>query len=409
MFDFGLKSSQMIGPALMVGVLAFAAVISQAPESSDTIQVTAEVPDSLAFDDSQSLTSTGQAVPPDAIASGLQRSDAPSAQTTGAPAPITDSASGEPGTSSTNNPLTFRPSTPPQFGSGARSTTSPTTTSGPRQSSTTGLGASTPATTTSRPATTTNPATTRPTTARPTTAAPTTAAPTTAAPARPTTAAPTTSPPSTATPTTAPPATSNGRVIGVLLEGESTSDSNDGWNQYPNSVGNQLGAGVTVHVDGTNGYRIDDVNNEGGKSQLLTGGSGSNVAVLWIGINDTSQGREPSDTYAQMTTWIQNRRAEGWDHVVLLTVTKFEHDESVKGYSWGSHTIAEQKRQELNQLIVANSAGADRIVDLRTITGIGDPYSVYDTTYRPDKVHFTNTGNELVADRVVSAIRSLQP
>jgi len=247
------------------------------------------------------------------------------------------------------------------------------------------------------------PGTTVPGTKPPTTAAPTTKPPTTKAPG---TKPPTTKVPGTTVPGTDPTAASE-PIIGVLIEGESTSDPNDGWVNYPEDVVAIMGSSVAVKIDGQNGMRADQVNAEGSKSHLLTNGSGQNVAVLWIGINDISQGRKPNDVYSQIGTWTQNRRAEGWDRVVLVTVTRFEHELSLEHWSWGSHEVADQKRKELNSLIVANSVGADAVVDMRNKEGIGDSYSVHDTTWRPDKVHLSHLGNERVAGYVTDAIKSL--
>ena len=176
---------------------------------------------------------------------------------------------------------------------------------------------------------------------------------------------------------------------------------------YPEDVTANLGPSVSVKVDGQNGVRADQINAEGSKAHLLTSGSGQNVAVLWIGINDISQARQPIDVYGQIAMWATNRRSEGWDRIVLVTVTKFEHENSLKSFSWGSHEVADQKRQELNNLIIANSAGANAVVDLGNVEGIGDAYSVYDTVWRPDKVHLSHLGNERVAAYVSGAIQSL--
>ena len=254
------------------------------------------------------------------------------------------------------------------------------------------------------PAPTDAPTTNPPTSGSPTTKPPTTPPPTTKPP---TTKPPTTKPPTTKPPTTAPPtqpAPATEPIIGVLIEGESTSDPNGGWNNYPADVATNLGSSIAVKIDGQNGVRADQINAEGSKAHLLTPGSGHNVAVLWVGINDISQARQPNDVYAQISAWSSNRRNEGWDKIVLVTVTKFEHPNSL---SWGSHAAADQKRQELNSLIVANGAGADAVVDLRNVEGIGDGYSVHDTNWRPDKIHLSQAGNQSVARHVAAAVQSL--
>lgn len=404
MFELGLNRRLVLAPVFLVGCFVVATLLWASPESTEII-VSGESPAALAFDDvgkpDPRATSTGSLIPPDAVAGET----APGATDPGSSVTAPNFGSAKTASAVSDSTILLQP--PSSSAQEGETPPSPIVTTVPGSTTTLGETNITSAQRSTRP--TTAPTTTQPSTS---TTGATTASTTVTTPPN-TTAVPTTVPPTTATsnrpPTTAPPATTGEPVIGVMLEGESTSDPNDGWNQYPSLVTNQLGSAITVRVDGTNGYRIDDVNNEGSKVHLLTSGSGANVAVLWIGINDTSQGREPSRTYSEITAWVQNRHAEGWDHVVILTVTKFEHGESVKSYSWGSHGVADQKRQELNQLIVGNTAQADRVVDLRNVIGIGDSYSVHDTTYRADRVHFTDTGNELVAEAVVSAIRSLQP
>lgn len=190
----------------------------------------------------------------------------------------------------------------------------------------------------------------------------------------------------------------------VLLEGESTSDPADGWNTYPTTVSEGLG-GATVIADGINGDRIDHLNGEGSKGHLVT--DDQDVAVLWIGINDIAEGNNPAVVYDQMATWVATRRAEGWDQVVVLTVTKFENSRSEEPDSWGSHELADDARQQLNELIVLNQAGADAVLDLRTIEGIGDGYSVENQQWRSDKVHFTPEGYERVAEQLLATLSQL--
>ncbi len=190
----------------------------------------------------------------------------------------------------------------------------------------------------------------------------------------------------------------------VLLEGESTSDPADGWNSYTNSVTTALD-GSTVIADGQGGARIDDLNGEGSKADLVT--EGDDVAVLWIGINDIAQANNPAVVYDQISTWTAARRAEGWEHILILTVPKFESQSSLESSSWGSHELADNARIQLNELIVLNQAGADAVVDLRAVEGIGDEYSVEDPAWRSDKIHFTEAGYERVASQVLGAITGL--
>lgn len=196
-------------------------------------------------------------------------------------------------------------------------------------------------------------------------------------------------------------------VVAVLIEGESTSSAAGGWNRYPRDVAANMGNAVAVQADGVNGARISDVLAEGPKTQFLSDRDGHNVAVLWIGINDISEGTEPVEVYAGIKAWASSRRGEGWDRIALVTVPKFETSISASNNSWGSHELADSMRSHLNEMIVANSIGADVVVDLRSVIGIGDDFGLEDKQWRPDRVHFTAAGYALVAAQVTAALQSL--
>lgn len=196
----------------------------------------------------------------------------------------------------------------------------------------------------------------------------------------------------------------NSELSLVLLEGESTSDPADGWNRYPATVAAVL-TESSVLADGQGGAHIADLNEEGSKAALVT--TGTDVAVLWIGINDIAEANNPAVVYDQMSTWIATRRSEGWEHVLVLTVPKFESEISLSDSSWGSHELADNARQQLNELIALNQGGADAVVDLRKVAGIGDEFSVEDPQWRSDKMHFTPEGYEKVASRLLGALSKL--
>jgi lysophospholipase L1-like esterase len=193
-------------------------------------------------------------------------------------------------------------------------------------------------------------------------------------------------------------------IVAVLIEGESTSSSAGGWNRYPRDVALNMGDAVSVQVDGANGARISEVIAEGPKTHFLSDRDGQNVAVLWIGINDISEGTEPAEVYSGIEAWASSRRSEGWDRIALVTVPKFRNSISASNSSWGSHELADSMRSHLNELIVANSIGVDVVVDLRSVDGIGDGFSVEDKQWRPDGVHFTDAGYGLVAEHVTAAL-----
>jgi len=140
--------------------------------------------------------------------------------------------------------------------------------------------------------------------------------------------------------------------------------------------------------DGHGGDQITLVNSEPAVQPANIAGR-PDIAMLWIGINDLSANRQPDGIYADMAMWATNRRADGWEKIMVLTVTRFENP--VAARSGLPIEVIEQRRRELNDLIAANVMGADAIVDLRSIAGIGDTFSVHDRHWRTDGVHFTGT------------------
>lgn len=167
----------------------------------------------------------------------------------------------------------------------------------------------------------------------------------------------------------------------LLLEGESTVVRPE----FTAEIARYAASSDLVN-DGNSGDQITRLNNEAAIQAANISGQ-DDVAVLWIGINDLSANRQASAVYADMAQWVTERRAAGWDKFVLLTVTRFENPASSRGGR--PIEVIDQRRRELNDLIVANSVGADAIVDLRSIAGIGDSFSVFDPYWRTDGVHFT--------------------
>ena len=120
-------------------------------------------------------------------------------------------------------------------------------------------------------------------------------------------------------------APAEGQFQAILLEGESTSAWNNGSNAYARNIGD-LFPSAKVQTDGRNGHRISEVLNEGFKTTYLV--EGNTAAVLWIGINDIVAGTPNEEIYAGITRWVSERRSEGWDHVVLVTIHNFRHPAS---------------------------------------------------------------------------------
>lgn len=152
---------------------------------------------------------------------------------------------------------------------------------------------------------------------------------------------------------------------------------------------------------GLSGVRIDQMIESAPADVDNQVGAGTNdVLILWGGTNDLWQQFHSTDTemnasaaYDQIAQYLDQRRAAGWDYTFVVTLPPMNDDE-VAG------------RVELNELIRANAAGADAVIDLDADPRLADPF---DPELREaDGVHFTALGANLVAiDHLVPAIRSL--
>lgn len=122
------------------------------------------------------------------------------------------------------------------------------------------------------------------------------------------------------------------------------------------------------------------------------GNYGRRVLFIQIGANDlNSFGETPgyaATLYSAMEAYVSARRAAGFSHVVICTIpprTSF---------------LSGQRQTEwlaYNDLVRANSAGADVICDLASHPVMGLPASVSDLALYQDGIHPTGAGNDLVA------------
>jgi lysophospholipase L1-like esterase len=86
-----------------------------------------------------------------------------------------------------------------------------------------------------------------------------------------------------------------------------------------------------------------------------------NCVVIWGGTNDITEGATPADTYANLVAYVAARHAVGWKVIVPTMLSRVGED---------------AEKNEYNALILANTAGADAIVDFtQTPLGIDGGYS----------------------------------
>lgn len=126
-----------------------------------------------------------------------------------------------------------------------------------------------------------------------------------------------------------------------------------------------------------------------------------NVIYIWCGTNNIAGGQTPSTAYGFLASYISGARsyaaANGIPNLTMIVATMLSRDNPA-----GLDT----NRATWNNLIRANSAGADSIVDFDP-TNLGCNGCASNTTYfNTDKIHPNNTGETTY---IVPAMQAVLP
>ncbi|MFN4019898.1 MAG: GDSL-type esterase/lipase family protein [Erythrobacter sp.] len=114
-----------------------------------------------------------------------------------------------------------------------------------------------------------------------------------------------------------------------------------------------------------------------------------NVAVLQIGTNDIGNGTAAATLYTNTTTpFISYLKSLGY-LVIATTLTPRQRAD------WT--TAQETRRTDYNALVVANTAGADMVLDLTANPVMGSVAASQDTTLYPDNLHPSSLGYAYLA------------
>lgn len=162
----------------------------------------------------------------------------------------------------------------------------------------------------------------------------------------------------------------------------------------------QVATGACIN-SGIGGNRVDHMIETARNDVDIHLGSGDNdVLILWAGTNDMWQQHHSADpvanveaAYGFISSYVSERRSKGWDVVFILTNPPANPD-LIKG------------SDHLNDLIRANTAGADAIIDVGAEPKLANPFDAF--LRAPDGVHYKDPGREIVVyEHLVPAIRSL--
>lgn len=126
-----------------------------------------------------------------------------------------------------------------------------------------------------------------------------------------------------------------------------------------------------------------------------------NIVFVMEGINDLYFGATAVTAYENLRTYCLGRRAYGFK-VILGTLTPRTNSGTPPSY--------ETDRLAVNMRIRSNWLDfADAILDLGGHELIGQTGQSENTTYYPDKVHFTPAGNTIIANQLAKTINRLLP
>ena len=139
---------------------------------------------------------------------------------------------------------------------------------------------------------------------------------------------------------------------------------------------------------------------------IVAGAGYEYTLSIMIGTNVFGDSLTPAQVYAQLATYVAARRAAGWDRIVIQTVPPSNTALTFLGVGFDAW------RGTFNALILANSIGADGVVDTTQDANIGpdsvvDSDSVYFLNESGLRYHYDNAGHEIVAQLVADVINAL--
>jgi|GEM_PF-4937022 len=189
----------------------------------------------------------------------------------------------------------------------------------------------------------------------------------------------------------------------IVFDGESTTSGiSSQLPSYPTQLCAQLPANYSCYNSGTGGAEIADLIAEGVLDVDMKRQGPQDHLVLWIGVNDLIRGGpNAAATYAGVSQYIAARKAAGWT-VVILTLPPMT---ALSFPGADSQAMLDADTAQFNALILANTAGADVVLDISA-----DPFLQPGAGGRqPDGIHYNVAGNARIADLVLPSLQRLCP
>lgn len=176
--------------------------------------------------------------------------------------------------------------------------------------------------------------------------------------------------------------------------------SNPPYTGYPYRLQTLLGNQYAMEQYGVGGQTTEQMNSDAAAQidvRYINITGVKNICIAWEGINSYVNGGDTAaQAYSALGVYIAARQAAGFKVVVATTLD--------------SQGVADPTgfaafRAAYNPLVLANSAGADAVVDLAADSRLSD--STNTTYFDSDKIHCNDTGYQVVASLLYPAVAAL--
>jgi lysophospholipase L1-like esterase len=132
---------------------------------------------------------------------------------------------------------------------------------------------------------------------------------------------------------------------------------------------------------------------------LSVPGARFNLIVFHAGDNDIAQGRDAPQTYDAFTRYVAEAHAQGWKVIVSTELQRLNFP-----------SVMQSRLTDYNRRLVANSAGADAVVNLASDPRMTDPAARNDPAlFMPDRLHPRDGGYAIMAHMLAAAARRVLP
>lgn len=133
-------------------------------------------------------------------------------------------------------------------------------------------------------------------------------------------------------------------------------------------------------------------------------GASKKVAVFWEGVNEFAHvSTNAAAAYAKLNSWVAAAKATGYKAIVATALRSTNGVLTTAYWNPAAPTVGFQP--DYNTLVLANTAGADAVVDLAAISQLADPTNVL--YFAADRLHLVDAGYALIEAAFRPAIQAV--